>query len=65
MPIPPPSRQSSSPSNYIADFHEAVESQVEVSRGISFVDDVIWVVEGIYHYYNLSFGARSPVAMTL
>lgn len=31
---------------YIAEIHAAVESQVEDSRGISFVDDVTWVVEG-------------------
>ena len=31
---------------YIADTHEAVEDQVEDSRGISYVDDVTWVVEG-------------------
>ena len=29
---------------YITDIHQAVESQVEDSRGISFVDDVTWVV---------------------
>jgi hypothetical protein len=32
---------------YIADIHEAVEDQVEDSRGISYVDDVTWVVEGV------------------
>ena len=31
---------------YIADIHKAVERQVEDSRGISFVDDVTWLVEG-------------------
>ena len=31
---------------YIADIHGAVEDQVEDSRGISYVDDVTWVVEG-------------------
>ena len=31
---------------YIADIHATVESQVEDSRGISFVDDVTWLVEG-------------------
>ena len=31
---------------YIADIHEAVDDQVEDSRGISYVDDVTWVVEG-------------------
>ena len=31
---------------YIADIHEAVEGQVEESRGISYVDNVTWVVEG-------------------
>ena len=31
---------------YIADIHEAVEDQVEDSRGISYVDDVTLVVEG-------------------
>ena len=31
---------------YIADIHEAVEDQVEDSWGISYVDDVTWVVEG-------------------
>ena len=30
---------------YIAGIHGVVESQVEDSRGISFVDDVAWVVE--------------------
>ena len=30
----------------IADIHEAVEDQVEDSRGISCADDVTWVVEG-------------------
>ena len=30
---------------YIADIHEAVEDQVEGSRGISYMDDVTWVVE--------------------
>ena len=32
--------------DYIADIHEAVEDQVKDSRGISYVDDVTWVVEG-------------------
>ena len=31
---------------YIADVHAAVEDQVEGSRGISFVDEVTWLVEG-------------------
>ena len=31
---------------YIAEIHGAVEDQVEDSRGISFVDDVTWIVEG-------------------
>ena len=31
---------------YIAEIHAAVEGQVEDSRGISFVDDVTWLVEG-------------------
>ena len=31
---------------YIADIHAAVEDQVEDSRGISFDDDVTWLVEG-------------------
>ena len=31
---------------YIAEIHEAVEGQVEDCRGISFVDDVTWIVEG-------------------
>ena len=31
---------------YIAGIHQAVESQVEDCRGISFVDDVTWIVEG-------------------
>ena len=30
----------------IAEIHGAVESQVEQSRGISFVDDITWVAEG-------------------
>ena len=32
---------------YIADIHQAVESQMEDCRGISFVDDVTWVAEGV------------------
>ena len=39
-------RQSSLPSNYIANIHETVENQVEDNRGTTFVDDVTWVVEG-------------------
>ena len=31
---------------YIADIHATVESQAQDSRGISFVDDVTWLVEG-------------------
>lgn len=31
---------------YIAGIHQAVESQIEDSRGISFVDDVTWILEG-------------------
>ena len=31
---------------YIAEIHGAVESQVEDCQGISFVDDVTWIVEG-------------------
>ena len=31
---------------YMADIHGAVEDQLEDSRGISFVDDVTWVVGG-------------------
>ena len=31
---------------YIAGIHAAVEDQVEDSRGISFADDVTWLVEG-------------------
>ena len=31
---------------YIAEIHQAVESQMEDCRGISFVDDITWVVEG-------------------
>ena len=31
---------------YIAEIHQAMESQVEDCRGISFVDDVTWIVEG-------------------
>ena len=31
---------------YIVDVHEAVEGRVEDGRGISWVDDVTWVVEG-------------------
>lgn len=38
----------------IADIHEVEESHVEDSRGISFVDDVTWVVEG----YGLDGVAR-------
>ena len=30
---------------YIADIHQAVESQVKDSMGISFVDDVTWLVD--------------------
>ena len=32
---------------YIADIHQAVESQIEDCRGISFVDDIAWVAEGV------------------
>ena len=32
---------------YIAEIHQAVESQVEDCRGISFVDDITWIVEGV------------------
>ena len=32
---------------YIAEIHQAVESQMEDCRGISFVDDVTWIVEGV------------------
>ena len=32
---------------YIADIHQVVESQMEDCRGISFVDDITWVVEGV------------------
>ena len=31
---------------YVANIHQAVEDQVEDTRGISFVDDVTWVAEG-------------------
>ena len=31
---------------YITDIHGAVEDQVEDSRGIPFVDDITWLVEG-------------------
>ena len=31
---------------YIADIHQAVAGQMEDCRGISFMDDVIWVTEG-------------------
>jgi ribonuclease HI len=31
---------------YISEIHQAVESQVEDCRGISFVDDITWIVEG-------------------
>ena len=31
---------------YIADIHETVEDQVEDCRGISYVDDLTWAVEG-------------------
>ena len=31
---------------YITDIHDVVERQVEDGRGISFVDDVTWLVEG-------------------
>ena len=31
---------------YIADIHEAAENQAEDSKGIPFVGDVTWVVEG-------------------
>ena len=39
---------------YMADIYQAVESQVEDSRGISFVDDVTWIVKG----YDLDDVAR-------
>ena len=32
---------------YIAEIHQAVESQMEDCRGISFIDDVTWIVEGV------------------
>ena len=32
---------------YISDIHQAVESQAEDYRGISFVDDVTWLAEGM------------------
>ena len=32
---------------YIADIHQAVEGQIEDCRGISFVDDITWVAEGV------------------
>ena len=32
---------------YIAEIHQAVESQMEDCRGISFVDDVTWIVEAV------------------
>ena len=37
-----------SPANWpsSAEIHEAAEDQIEDSRGISFVDDVTWIVEG-------------------
>ena len=31
---------------YVAEIHGAIEDQVEDSRGISFVDDLTWIVEG-------------------
>ena len=31
---------------YVAEIHEAVQKQVEVCQGISFVDGVIWLAEG-------------------
>ena len=31
---------------YVADIHGAVESRVEDSRGVSYVDDVTWIAEG-------------------
>ena len=35
---------------YIADIHQADESQIEDCRGISFVDDITWVAEGVDLY---------------
>ena len=32
---------------YIADIYQTVESQIEDCRGISFVDDITWVAEGV------------------
>ena len=32
---------------YIAEIHQAVESQVEDCHGISFFDDITWIVEGV------------------
>ena len=32
---------------YIADMHQAFEGQIEDCRGISFVDDITWVAEGV------------------
>lgn len=34
------------PAIFVADIHQAAESQVEDSQGISFVDDITWIVEG-------------------
>ena len=31
---------------HIAEIHDAVECQVKDSRGISFMDDITWLVEG-------------------
>ena len=32
---------------YIAEIHQAVESQVQDCRGISFADDITWIVVGV------------------
>ena len=32
---------------YIAEIHQAVEDQIEDCQGISFVDDITWLVEGV------------------
>ena len=45
---------------YIAEIHQTVESRVEDSRGISSVDDVTWLVEGVDVYDVVSKLEHAP-----
>ena len=44
----------------IADIHGEVEDQVEDSRGISYVDDVTWIVDGVVVGQGWSSARRFP-----